>query len=49
MGFDNTTVKRNTADPESHRRYSLLRIEEVKDYHVLIDGRIFMTKMLVIA
>ena len=43
MGFDNNTVKRNTADPESHRRYYLPRIE-IKNYNVLIDGRNFMDR-----
>ena len=40
MGFDNGTVKRNTADEKSHRRYYLPRIK-IKDYKVLIDGRNF--------
>ena len=40
MGFDNNTVKRNTDNLQSHRRYFLPRVE-VKDYNVLIDGRNF--------
>ena len=40
MGFDSNTVKRNTDNPQSHRRYFLPRVE-VKDYNVLIDGRNF--------
>ena len=38
MGFNNDSVKRNTADIRSHRRYYLHRIE-IKDYNGLIDGR----------
>ena len=40
MSFNNATVKRNSDDVYSHRRYYLPRIE-IKDYHVLIDGRNF--------
>ena len=40
MGFDNNSIKRNTADPQSHKRYYLPRIK-IKDYSVLIDGRNF--------
>ena len=40
MGFDSNTVKRNTDNLQSHRRYFLPRVE-VKDYNVLIDGRNF--------
>ena len=40
MGFNTNTVKRNTDDAESHRRYFLPRIE-IKDYNVLIDERSF--------
>ena len=42
MGFDNNTIKRNTADADgnSHRRYYLPRIE-IKNYNILIDGRKF--------
>ena len=39
LGFDNDSVKRNTADIQSHRRYYLPKVE-IKDYNVLI----FMTK-----
>ena len=38
--FDSNSVKRNTADPESHRRYYLPRVE-IKDCNLLIDGRNF--------
>ena len=43
MSFDNTTVKGNTADQYSHRRYYLPRIK-IKDYNVLIDGRNFFNQ-----
>ena len=38
MSFAKNTVKRNTGDAESHRRYYLPRIK-FKDYNILIDGR----------
>ena len=40
MGFDTNTVKRNSEEEESHRRYVLPRIE-IKDYNILIGGRSF--------
>ena len=43
MGFDTNTVKRNSEEEESHRRYVLPRIE-IKDYNVLIMVVVFMTK-----
>ena len=43
MGFDNNTVKRNTADQNSHKRYYLPRIE-IKDYNALTDGRNFFNQ-----
>ena len=39
-GFDNNSVKRNSDDAQSHKKYYLRRIE-IKNYNVLIDGRNF--------
>ena len=38
MGFDHNTVKRNTGDRESHKKYFLPRVE-IKDYNVLNDDK----------
>ena len=40
MGFNINNIKRNSADPISHRRYYLPRME-IKNYNFLMDGRNF--------
>ena len=40
MGFDHNTVKKNTGDEESHKKY-FLPTAEIKEYNVLINGRNF--------
>ena len=45
MCFNTNNIKRNNADPESHRRYFLPRIG-IKNYNVLIDGRNFYDQII---